>query len=99
MYLFYTRFHHACHWAAPANAYTRWCRKQHFAHHFHKPQLNHGVTCPWWDMVFGTYEEVDQIVVPERQAMEWLINPETGDVWEEFANDYVLKTRRVRKAA
>ena len=99
MYLIYSEFHEATHVVAPKTAYGRWCRKVHFTHHFHTPQLNHGVTCPWWDMVFGTYAPAEQIIVPERQAMDWLIDPATGDVFPEFAADYALKKRAVRKAA
>ena len=100
MYLVYSQFHENTHRVAPKTAYGRWCRKVHFTHHFHTPRLNHGVTCPWWDMVFGTYAPAEQIRVPERQAMDWLIDPETGDVYPEYAADYALKRKRqMRKAA
>ena len=101
MYLVYNRFHENAHRVAPKTAYGRWCRKVHFSHHFHTPHLNHGVTCPWWDMAFGTYAPESRILVPERQAMEWLVDPETGDVRAEYQEDYALKRKRAprKKAA
>ena len=101
MYLIYSKCHEDAHKVAPKTAYGRWCRKVHFTHHFHTPRLNHGVTCPWWDVVFGTYAPADQIRVPERHVMDWLIDPKTGDVYPEYAKDYALKkkSRRMRKAA
>ena len=85
--------------ACSQTAYGKWCRKVHFSHHFHTPQLNHGVTCPWWDMVFGTYAPETQIQVPERQAMDWLIDPTTGEVYEEYQSDYAIKRKRNAKIA
>ena len=97
MYLVYSRFHENAHRIAPQTAYGKWCRKVHFTHHFHTPQLNHGVTCPWWDMVFGTYAPETQIQVPERQAMDWLIDPTTGEVYEKYQSDYAIKRKRNAK--
>lgn len=100
MYLVYQQFHQDTHEIAPKTAYGRWCRKQHFTHHFHTPHLNHGVTCPWWDMVFQTYGPVEQVRVPRRQAMDWLIDPATGEVFEDYQSDYALKGAiKMKKAA
>lgn len=56
--------------------------------------MNHGVTSPIWDIVFGTYVEPEQIRVPEKLAMEWLCDPQSGDVHTSFAHDYVLRRRK-----
>lgn len=82
------------HWRAHrrpiANPYERFVRRHHFHHHFGHPLANHGVTTPFWDMVFGTYERVDgPLRVPRRLAMVWLVD-EAGDVRPEYAPDWVL---------
>ncbi|MCA9568517.1 MAG: sterol desaturase family protein [Myxococcales bacterium] len=78
-------------------AYGRWARRHHFYHHFHDPRMNHGVTSPLWDIVFGTYVRVEgPIRVPARLKMCWLCDPSTDDVWPELASDYLLRMRRDR---
>jgi hypothetical protein len=54
---------------------------------------NHGVTTALWDHIYSTFERPDQIRVPRRLAMRWLLD-ETGDVRREFQDDYVLAGRR-----
>jgi len=82
------------HWRAHrrpiANPYERFVRRHHFHHHFGHPMANHGVTSPFWDIVFGTYERVDGPVrVPRRLAMVWLTDDE-GAVKPEYAADFEL---------
>ncbi|MGV3759674.1 MAG: sterol desaturase family protein [Actinomycetota bacterium] len=82
------------HWRAHrrpiANPYERFVRRHHFHHHFGHPMANHGVTTPFWDMVFGTYERVEGPVrVPRRLAMVWLTDEE-GAVKPEYATDFEL---------
>ncbi|MCB9677987.1 MAG: sterol desaturase family protein [Alphaproteobacteria bacterium] len=73
-------------------AYGRWARRHHFYHHFHDPRVNHGVTTPLWDIVFGTYVRVDApIRVPRKLQMRWLCDPATQDVWPALAGDYTLR--------
>jgi hypothetical protein len=45
-------------------------------------------------MVFGTREVPGVITVPERLAMDWLLDPSTGDVRADIADHY-----RLRRAA
>ena len=90
-YLAYEWFHRRVHVQGPSTRVGRWARMHHFGHHFHSPHLNHGVTVPGWDKVFGTYEERAQIVIPNRQTIPWLMDPDTGDIRAEYAGDYVLK--------
>jgi sterol desaturase/sphingolipid hydroxylase (fatty acid hydroxylase superfamily) len=89
-YLYYEALHLHAHKAGPKTRYGRWVRKHHFAHHFNSPKYNHGVTSPLWDWVFGTLKPVDKVRVPERAVMVWLCDPQTGEVYPEFANDYQL---------
>ena len=98
-YLGYEWLHYRAHVAAPTNRYEAWLRKHHFYHHFHNPSVNHGVTSPIWDRVFGTYEKPDVIRVPARHAMPWLRDPETGKLDPRFAADYEIVDKRKPKAA
>ncbi|HHH28142.1 MAG TPA: hypothetical protein ENK57_07325 [Polyangiaceae bacterium] len=96
MYLTYEVLHRRAHTHAPTGPYSRWVRRNHFAHHFMSPKDNHGVTSPFWDHVFGTARPLDdadgnpiRIKVPARHAMPWLVN-EHGELRPEFAADYEL---------
>lgn len=94
MYLVYETIHALAHHRAPINAYGRWYRMHHFYHHFRNPKANHGVSSPLWDMVFGTYVQVDEVVVPSRGVpLPWLFD-EYGQIKEEFSDDYRMAGRR-----
>ena len=72
-------------------AYGRWARRHHFYHHFINAKMNHGVTTPIWDLVFGTYRKADVVIeVPSKLAMPWLKDPSTGKAREEFATSFVI---------
>lgn len=98
-YVTYEVIHRRVHTHPPTGRYSRWARRHHFYHHFRSPKMNHGVTSPIWDHVFGTYEDPGVIKVPEKHAMPWLLDPETGDVREAFKADYVLARRNKRGRA
>jgi sterol desaturase/sphingolipid hydroxylase (fatty acid hydroxylase superfamily) len=53
--------------------------------------MNHGVTSPIWDFVFGTYRRPGTITVPKKLCMAWLKDPETGDIRAQHAGTFVLK--------
>lgn len=90
MYLVYEFVHSYLHTNAPRNAYGAMLRKHHFYHHFNDPDMNHGVTTPFWDKVFGTYVKPEvSIPIPRRSKLKWLIN-EAGEIREEFADAYCL---------
>lgn len=93
MYIGYEIAHRRAHTHPPTGRYGRWMRLHHFYHHFRNPNVNHGVTSPFWDMVFGTYVKVERVRVPEKHAMRWLVDPATGEVWPRYANDYELARR------
>lgn len=92
-YFFYEWHHRAAHLRAPRNHWEAWLRKNHFAHHFSNPMLNHQVTIRLWDRVFGTEEIVDVVRVPRRLAMPWLFDDD-GNVRPEFEADYEVVAPR-----
>jgi sterol desaturase/sphingolipid hydroxylase (fatty acid hydroxylase superfamily) len=99
-YLAYEVFHRRLHTHAPRTAYGRWARRHHFHHHFVNPKANHGVTTPLGDLAWGTLDPEQRIPVPERLAMAWLLDPETGDVAAPYQREYVLvRLGESRKAA
>jgi Fatty acid hydroxylase len=92
MYVSYEVLHRRAHTHPPTGHYSRWLRKHHFHHHFMSPKMNHGVTSPLWDHVFGTHQAPGPIRVPARHAMQWLLD-EDGQVAEAYRDDYVLVTK------
>ena len=92
-YFTYEAIHAIAHCFAPRTRYGRWFRKHHFHHHFAEPLRNQGVTTPVWDKVFGTQTVPDQVQVPRRMAMVWLLD-EHGEVKPEFREDYAVRGRR-----
>jgi sterol desaturase/sphingolipid hydroxylase (fatty acid hydroxylase superfamily) len=53
-YLAYDMIHWYTHAGAPKTRWMRFLRRQHMMHHFKEPGTRFGVSCPWWDFVFGT---------------------------------------------
>ncbi len=92
-YFTYEGIHAIAHVAGPRTRYGRWFRMHHFHHHFAEPLRNQGVTTPLWDKVFGTLTVPDQVVVPRRMAMVWLLD-EDGEVKPEYRADYILRGGR-----
>lgn len=88
-YFFYEYHHAMAHLRAPSSRYGRWLRRHHFHHHFGHPMSNHGVTTLVWDKAFGTYELPDRVRVPRRMVLPWMAD-ETGELKEQYADDYVL---------
>lgn len=92
-FVFPRLWHLHMHMAAPKTAYGRWMRKHHFHHHFANPQANYGLVTPLFDLIWGTYEQPAVIHVPERHAMDWLIDPVSGQVLPAYAEDYRIVSR------
>lgn len=88
-YLAYEFFHRLCHTHAPKTRLGAFLRKHHFYHHFGNPWKNHGVTSAIWDRVFNTFVKPDTIQVPQKFAMDWLID-ESGEVKPQFQKDYAI---------
>ncbi len=97
MYIAYEVLHRLEHVHEGIGAYGRWARRHHFYHHFHDPKMNHGVTSPVWDIVFGTYVKPELIRVPQKLQMQWLCDPTTGEVHSKLRDSYEL--RRLGRAA
>ncbi len=93
-YAFYEVMHRLEHTWQGVGPYARWARRHHFYHHFHDPRVNHGVTSPLWDLVFGTYVRPDIIEVPPAKRMRWLCLPGSDEVRPELADSYRLRRPR-----
>lgn len=91
LYVYYELLHQLEHTWRGFGPYGRWARRHHFYHHFHNPAVNHGVSSPLWDIVFGTYEKPGVVVMPERLAPPWLVDPTTGDVYASLLGSYRLR--------
>jgi sterol desaturase/sphingolipid hydroxylase (fatty acid hydroxylase superfamily) len=63
-YLAYEIIHRRLHTHPGSTRYGRWARSHHLFHHFSRPRLNHGVTTPLWDWVFGTLAVPDRLRLP-----------------------------------
>ena len=92
-YLTYEFVHKRLHTHGPKTRYGRWARRHHLYHHYKRPNLNHGVTTPIWDAVFGTLEVPPKIVVPRKKALPWMLN-EKGEMRPEYAQDFELHSPR-----
>lgn len=97
-YIFYEVIHRRIHTHGPRGPYTRFVRKHHLYHHFHSARMNHGVTSPIWDVVFGTLATAEQVRVPEGKATRWMCDP-NGEVWPQLQADYTILRQRRRNAA
>ena len=98
-YLAYEWFHRRCHTHAPKSRYGAWLRKNHLHHHYTRPKENHGVTSPFWDVVFGTRIPSSTVRVPERKIFEvpWLVD-ENNEVRAEYADHYVIARPHQKRA-
>ena len=88
-YFHYEIRHALAHRRPPRTRYTQWVAQNHFHHHFGHPMANHGVSVPWWDMVFGTSERPQKVRVPRRLALPWMVGAD-GELLAEHADRYVL---------
>jgi sterol desaturase/sphingolipid hydroxylase (fatty acid hydroxylase superfamily) len=93
----YETLHKSIHVNGPRTRYGRWAAKNHLYHHFMRPNRNHGVTTPLWDMVFRTHDKIDVVQVREKDLNDipWLnaafANPEAAPA---YLHDYALRTSR-----
>jgi sterol desaturase/sphingolipid hydroxylase (fatty acid hydroxylase superfamily) len=90
-YGIYEWLHRREHTHAGIGPYGRFVRRHHFHHHFVDGRMNHGVTTPIWDFVFGTYEKPTTIRVPAKLCMAWLRDPQSGGIRAEHARTYQLR--------
>ena len=88
MYLLYEVTHRRIHTHAPKTQYGRWIRKHHLHHHFKNPRMNHGVTTPFWDWMFGTLETPIKVRIPPKFILTWMYDLETQEPLECLKPDY-----------
>lgn len=94
MYVAYEAFHRRLHTHAGTGRWGRFLRRHHFHHHFGNPRMNHGVTSPLWDLIFGTFDVPrGRVRVPEKLCMRWLVEAPGGDVLPEHASHYEIVPR------
>lgn len=74
MYLLYEMTHKRYHTTKPLIKPFIILRKHHFYHHFHNPNMNHGVTTRFWDRIFRTFQHVEVVKVPKQMSMDWLVD-------------------------
>jgi sterol desaturase/sphingolipid hydroxylase (fatty acid hydroxylase superfamily) len=67
-YVLYDSLHWYVHAGKPRGALGKWLRREHLVHHFKESGTRFGVSCPWWDHVFGTTGAPDD--VPGGAAQE-----------------------------
>jgi len=89
----YEVIHRLLHVTPGRTRYGRWARRHHLYHHYRRPKMNHGVTSPVWDWIFGTLEVPAVVRVPRRNALDWMLD-EDGELRDEFADEYVLVGRK-----
>jgi sterol desaturase/sphingolipid hydroxylase (fatty acid hydroxylase superfamily) len=56
-YIIYDSVHWYTHAGRPDNRFLKYLRREHLIHHFKHSETRFGVSCPWWDYVFGTAGE------------------------------------------
>lgn len=56
MQVIYDITHFSTHYMEPSNGILKRLKKQHMLHHFADEKKRFGVTTPFWDYVFGTYQ-------------------------------------------
>ena len=64
--------HARMHVRAPRTRSEEWMWRFHWHHHAADARVNHGLTNPLFDFVFGTAHVPEEVVVAERLAPPWL---------------------------
>jgi sterol desaturase/sphingolipid hydroxylase (fatty acid hydroxylase superfamily) len=67
-YVLYDTIHWYVHARKPTRGPGKILRREHLVHHFKESNSRFGVSCPWWDRVFGTEGAPDD--VPAGAASE-----------------------------
>ena len=91
MYWFYEWTHWRFHSKAPRTKWGMKLRKHHFAHHFHTPKMNHGVTTMLIDKIMGTYLKVDVIKIPKNIPLPWIFEGLSDQINPKLSSDFKLK--------
>ena len=88
MYFLYELTHFRFHAKNPVAKPFVILRKHHFYHHFHNPKTNFGVTTRFWDRVFGTFIKVEKVRIPQKMAMNWLLDGK--NIKDKYSLDFYL---------
>lgn len=91
-WLGYEWIHRRIHTHAPLGRYGDWARRHHLAHHFTDPAMNHGVTVPIWDRLFGTLRPAPQVRIPAKRVPRWMRRAD-GGLDDRYAQTYVVAGR------
>jgi 4-hydroxysphinganine ceramide fatty acyl 2-hydroxylase len=59
-YLLYDLSHYAFHHFSLHGKISLYLKQQHMKHHYMNPDSNYGVSSPFWDLVFGTYQKKER---------------------------------------
>lgn len=89
----YEWLHQSIHVNGPRSRYGRWAARHHLSHHFMRPNVNHGVTTPLWDILLGTYEDYKVVRVRKQDvdALPWLKRALEHSSGEAFVADYEVR--------
>ena len=98
-FFLYEYLHKRAHTHPPTTAYGRWLRKHHFYHHFGAPNKNFGVTTPIWDIIFQSYATTDIVRLPRKKAMIWLVDQQKDRIYEQFSQDYQLRSPQRKQSS
>lgn len=90
MYLTYELVHFRMHVKSPPHFYASRMRAHHFYHHFVDENMNHGVTTPLWDVVFGTYRRPGTITFPEKFRLSWIEVNHEGNYQDNWGQCYSM---------
>lgn len=91
MYCLYENTHFRYHSSEPLVQPFIILRKHHFYHHFHNPNVNHGVTTRFWDRIFGTFVSVEKVKIPQKMSMSWLVD--NNEIKPIYAKHFQLNKR------
>lgn len=89
MYMVYEYVHFRYHKHHPFLPIFIHFRKHHFYHHFHNPKVNHGVTTRFWDRVFGTFVETEEVTVPKKMVLPWLGS--SDEIFPEYSRHFRIR--------
>ncbi|MFJ3159862.1 sterol desaturase family protein [Streptomyces kanasensis] len=67
-YVVYDTLHHHLHHRRPTTRLGRHLRRRHMQHHFRDDSVGFGVSCPYWDLVFGTAHSKRGNTVPATRS-------------------------------
>lgn len=94
MYLTYELIHLRLHMKSPPHFYASKMRAHHFYHHFVDENMNHGVTTPIWDIVFGTYRRPSTISLKKQFLLPWIEVNNQGEFQDRWGQKYKLQDFR-----